>query len=70
MLILIGANSKATSRQCEIATQLGRLCSKNKILCIHGGGEGTMKAVTEGILENNHKDLILFLSRFYRYGFR
>ena len=53
MIVLIGPNSRATKNQMIVSKQLGRICSKNKILCIHGGGDGTMLAVTEGILESN-----------------
>lgn len=48
-VIFIGANTKATDRQCKSVEHIGEVLSRHDYYCIHGGGEGTMLAITVGM---------------------
>ena len=48
-VIVIGANSKSTDNQNCTALQIGKCLKDNDYICIHGGGDGTMLATTQGI---------------------
>lgn len=48
-VIFIGANTKATSNQIASALKVGETLASENYYTIHGGGEGTMLAVTKGI---------------------
>ena len=52
-VIVLGANSKATKKQCQSAFDIGVALSDNNYLCIHGGGCGVMLHTTLGMQYKN-----------------
>jgi predicted Rossmann-fold nucleotide-binding protein len=52
-VIFFGANTKATLKQNLSSIKIGEILAKHNYYCIHGGGEGTMYAVTLGIKNVN-----------------
>lgn len=57
--IVIGANTKATNSQIAHSKTLGARLSAKGYICVHGGGEGIMLGVTEGINDNSKVQIIV-----------
>lgn len=52
-VIFIGANTKATFPQCDSAERIGEVLANQGYTTVHGGGDGTMGAITRGIRKVN-----------------